>query len=259
MEGDDRAAAVKALRRGLDLGMTHVDTAEMYGNGRVEEIVADAIAGRRDEVFLATKVLPSNASYTGTKRACERSLARLKTDRIDLYMIHWPGSHPLEDTVRAFEELVREGKIRFFGVSNFDERELDDVVKIAGPDRVACNQVLYHLGERAIEHRILPACVRHRVPLVGYSPFGSGNFPSPTSARGKKLGELAAELGATPTQVCLAFLIREPLLFTIPKASNERHVEDNANAAGITLDAKAIARMEEIFPRGRDSGRLPTL
>src|SRR6201996_4343712 len=179
----DRRRAAAALRRGLDLGMTHIDTAEMYGDA--ELVVADAIAGRRDEVFLVSKVLPSNASRRGTITACERSLKRLKTDRLDCYLLHWRGSYPLSETVAAFEELVRAGKIRSWGVSNFDADDLDELLKAAGEGRIACNQVLYHLKERAIEYAVIPWCERHKVAVVAYSPFGHDDFPSLKSKAGQ--------------------------------------------------------------------------
>src|SRR5512140_3426967 len=161
--------AVATLRAGLDLGMTHVDTAEMYGT---EDTVAEAIEGRRDEVFLVSKVLPSNASRKGTVRACEESLQRLRTDRLDCYLLHWPGSHPLEETVAAFEELTAAGKIASWGVRNFDVDDLDELLDVAGEGKIACNQVLYHLQERAIEHAVIPWCGQHGVAVVAYSPFG---------------------------------------------------------------------------------------
>lgn len=259
MEGNDRAEAVRALRAGLDAGMTHVDTAEMYGAGRVESIVAEAIAGRRDEIFLVSKVLPSNASRKGTLAACEESLTRLKTDRLDLYLLHWPGSYPLADTIAAFEELVATGKIRFWGVSNFDDDELEEAARIAGPRRIACNQVLYHLEQRAIEHRVIPWCAKHEVAVVGYSPFGAGAFPAPSGAGGKVLEAIAKEHGATARQVALAFLLREPGLFTIPKAAKATKVIDNAGGAGIALTAEQIARIDATFPRGPASRGVPTL
>jgi len=215
MEGDARATAVTALHRALDLGLSHVDTAEMYGNGKVESIVGEAIAGRRDEVFLVSKVLPSNASYAGTLRACEASLRRLKTDRLDVYLLHWPGSHPLAETIRAFEELERAGKIRAWGVSNFDVPELDEALAIAGVGRIACNQVLHHLDERSIEHAVAPWCEAHGVAIVAYSPFGSGRFRD----RDGTLARIAKKHGATPRQVALAFLVRRPSMFAIPKAA----------------------------------------
>src|SRR5262245_43176899 len=177
IETDDRSSAVAALRRGLDLGMTHIDTAEMYGDGVVEEMVGEAIAGRREDVFLVSKVLPAHASRRGTVTACEASLARLRTDRLDCYLLHWRGRHPLEDTVAAFEQLRAQGKIRSWGVSNFDVRDLEETWTLAGGRRLACNQVLYHLQQRAIEHRVLPWCEEYGVAVVAYSPFGSGRFP----------------------------------------------------------------------------------
>lgn len=277
MERDDRRAAIAALRRGLDLGLTHVDTAEMYGDGEVEELVGEAIAGRRDEVFLASKVLPDNASRRGTVAACERSLARLRTDRLDLYLLHWPGRHPLADTVAAFEELAAAGKIRAWGVSNFDERELAAAVAIAGgapehgrrtqgtersqaPQRTpACNQVLYHLEERRIEHAVIPYCEEHGIAVVAYSPLGSGRFPRERGGRGRVLAEIAAAHGATPRQVALAFLLRHPSLFAIPKASRVEHVEENAAAADLTLSDDEARRIDEAFPRGRRRPGVPTL
>ena len=183
LEQAPRAAAVAALRRGLDLGMTHIDTAEMYGSGRAEAVVGEAIAGRRDEVFLVSKVLPHNASRRGTRAACEASLRRLGTDRLDCYLLHWPGSHPLEETIAAFEELQRDGKILSWGVSNFDVGDLEELLSVAAGSRSACNQVLYHLEERAIEHAVLPWCEEHGVAVVGYSPFGHGPLSRAEHAR----------------------------------------------------------------------------
>ncbi len=259
MERDDRAAAVEAIRRGLDAGMTHVDTAEMYGSGAVEELVAEAIAGRRDEVFLVSKVLPSNASFKGVLRSCDASLKRLGTDRLDCYLLHWPGDRPLEGTIAAFEQLVTDGKIRFYGVSNFDEDELEQAVAIAGPQRLACNQLLYHLGERTIEHGAIPASVRHEMAVVGYSPFGSGRFPDPASAGGRVLAEIAAAHDATPRQVALAFLVREPGTFVIPKTSSAAHAEENAKAGDLELTETKIRRIDAEFPRGRRRRGVPTL
>ncbi len=255
MERDDRAQAVAALRRGLDLGMTHIDTAELYGRDKVEELVALAIAGRRAEVFLVSKVMPSNASRQGTISACERSLRRLGTDHLDCYLLHWPSSHPLADTIAAFEQLVQEGKIRSYGVSNFDEGELEEAVLLAGTGHVACNQVLYHLGERAIEHYVLPACVKQGAAMVGYSPFGQGRFRSH-----KVLEEIAKARRATVRQVALAFLVRDPVMFAIPKAAQVAHVEDNAGAAALTLTKDEIQRIDAAFPSDRPRrGNVPTL
>lgn len=259
MEGDDRAEAIRALQEGLDLGMTHVDTAELYGYGEVEELVAEALEGRRQEVFLVSKVMPNNATYAGTLQACERSLERLRTDWLDCYLLHWPGPHPLEETVRAFERLREDGKIRSWGVSNFDVDDLEEALAIAGPGRMACNQVLYHLRERHIEHRVLPWCERHGVAVVGYSPFGSGDFPEPGSADGRVLAEVARAHGASPRQVALAFLVRGRSLFAIPKASHAAHTRDNAVAARLRLTAHDIARLEAAFPPGPLQRELPVV
>lgn len=258
LERGDRRAAVAALRKGLDLGMTHIDTAEMYGSGRAEEIVGEAIAGRRHDVFLVSKVLPQNASRRGTIAACEQSLARLKTDRLDCYLLHWRGNHPLADTIAAFAQLRRDGKILSWGVSNFDVADLDEALAIAGEGQIACNQVLYHLKERAIEHAVLPWCETHGVALVGYSPFGHDDFPTARSAGGRALAEIAAAHHATPRQVALAFLVRRPSLFTIPKASSAAHTDENAAAGKLRLSAADLTRMDEAFPRGRSRG-LPML
>src|ERR1700744_1374992 len=203
----DRKAAATALRRGIELGMTHIDTAEMYGDA--ELVIADAIAGKRDELFLVSKVLPSNASRRGTVTACERSLKRLKTDRLDCYLLHWRGSYPLSETVAAFEELKSAGKIRSWGVSNFDADDLQEILDVSGEGKIACNQVLYHLKERAIEHAVIPWCARHGVAVVAYSPFGHNDFPSASSTGGELLKKIAGQHKATPRQVALAFLIRE--------------------------------------------------
>jgi diketogulonate reductase-like aldo/keto reductase len=244
--------AVNALRRGLDLGMTHIDTAEMYGAGAAEKIVGEAIAGRRDEVFLVSKVLPSNASLRGTVAACEKTLARLGTDRLDCYLLHWRGSHPLEETIGAFEDLRTSGKILAWGVSNFDVDDLDEALKIAGAGHPVCNQVLYHLEERAIEHKVIPWCLEHGTAVVAYTPFGESSraYDSGTS-HGRVLREIAAAHGATARQVALAFLLRHPNLFVIPKANTVEHVEDNAAAAALRLTDAQTARIDAAFPRGR--------
>ncbi|WP_257461591.1 aldo/keto reductase [Archangium lipolyticum] len=259
MEGDDREGAIRSLQVGLDLGLTHVDTAELYGYGEVEELVAEAIAGRRDEVFLVSKVMPNNATYEGTLKACERSLRKLKTDRLDCYLLHWPGAHPLEETLRAFERLRTDGKIRAWGVSNFDVDDLEEVLELVGPGKLACNQVLYHLRERYIEHRVLPWCERHGVALVGYSPFGSGDFPGAESPDGRVLEEVARAHGATPRQVALKFLTRRAPLFAIPKASHEAHTRDNAAADGLRLTGEELARLEAAFPPGPVQRELPVV
>lgn len=258
MESDDRNEAIRALQRGLDLGLTHIDTAEMYGSGVVEELVSEVITGRRDEVFLATKVLPSNASYDGTIAACERSLRRLRTGHVDLYMLHWVGPHPLEETIRAFETLLEQGKIARYGVSNFDVPDLENALRIAGPGKLACNQVLYHLKERAIEHAVLPWCQKHGVPVVGYSPFGAGDFPESETPGHHALAVVANRHGVTARQVALRFLIRAAGVYTIPKAARVAHVEDNARALDLTLTGEDYERLELAFPLG-SSHALPFL
>lgn len=259
IELGDRREAVTALKRGLDLGLSHIDTAEMYGSGRSEEMVGEAIAGRREEVFLVSKVLPHNASRSGTIAACERSLKRLKTDRLDCYLLHWRGSHPLQETFAAFEALKRDGKILSWGVSNFDVDDLDEALAVTGPGMIACNQVLYHLGERAIEHAVIPWCEVNGVAVTAYSPFGQEDFPAVGSAGGKVLAEIAAARSATPRQVALAFLTRRPSVFAIPKASRTAHVEDNAGALGLVLSEAEIARIDLAFPRGARPRSLPML
>jgi diketogulonate reductase-like aldo/keto reductase len=259
IESKNRASAIAALRQGLDLGMNHIDTAEMYGSGAAEEIVGEAIAGRREEVFLVSKVLPENASRNGTIQACENSLARLRTDWLDCYLLHWRGSHPLEDTIAAFEQLQQAGKIRSWGVSNFDAPDLEEAWNIAGEGRLACNQVLYHLGERAIEHAIIPWCEKHSVAVVAYSPFGNGNFPGPRTPGGRVLQEIADKHGATPRQVALRFLLRWPALFTVPKASQSEHSRENAGAGDVRLDSLELSLIDETFPRGSRPRQLPML
>jgi diketogulonate reductase-like aldo/keto reductase len=257
LDRGDRGQAIAALQRGLDLGMSHIDTAEMYGDA--ELVIAEAIAGRRDEVFLVSKVLPSNASRRGTVTACERSLKRLNTDRLDCYLLHWPGSYPLEDTVAAFEELKRAGKIRSWGVSNFDVDDLDELLDVAGEGRIACNQVLYHLKQRAIEHAVLPWCERHGVAVVAYSPFGHDDFPTAGSAGGKVLQRIAEAHAATPRQVALAFLTRAPSLLAIPKAASAAHAAENAAAGALELAADELAELDKAFPRGTRPRSLPML
>jgi diketogulonate reductase-like aldo/keto reductase len=257
LDRGDRNKAIAALQRGIELGMTHVDTAEMYGDA--ELVIADAIAGRRDEVFLVSKVLPSNASRRGTITACERSLKRLKTDRLDCYLLHWRGSYPLSETVAAFDELVRAGKIKSWGVSNFDVDDLDELLEVSGEGKIACNQVLYHLNERAIEHAVTPWCAKHGVAVVAYSPFGHNDFPTAASAGGKLLQKIASEHKATPRQVALAFLARETPVFPIPKAASAEHAADNAAAGSLALSAAEISVLDAAFPRGPKPRSLPML
>jgi diketogulonate reductase-like aldo/keto reductase len=258
LETGDRAEAIRTLQRGIELGMTHIDTAEMYGSGRAEALTGEAIEGRRDQVFIVSKVLPSNASRKGTIAACERSLKQLKTDHLDCYLLHWPGSYPLEDTFAAFEELKAAGKIRSWGVSNFDENDLDEALAVAGKGKIACNQVLYHLRERAIEHTVIPWCEKNNVAVVAYSPFGQTASPAPNSPGGKMLGEIANAHNATPRQVALAFLTRNQSVLAIPKASKVAHAEENAGAGNLELSAKEIGLINTAFPLGRPRG-LPML
>lgn len=253
----DRRAAVSALRQGLDLGMTHIDTAEMYGDA--EGIVGEAIAGRRRDVFLVSKVLPGNASRRGTVKACERSLAKLRTDHLDGYLLHWrTGEHPLEDTIAAFQQLQHDGKIRSWGVSNFDEADLEDAWRIDGTG-LSCNQVLYHLQERGIEHAVLPWCERHGVAVVGYTPFGRWRFPGTQTAGGGVLQDIADAHCATTRQVVLAFLVRRRSLFAIPKAASPGHAAENAAAGDLRLTDADLTRIDRAFPRGPRPRELPML
>lgn len=256
----ERGAAVeeakRALRRGIELDMVHLDTAEMYGSGRAEEILGEAIRESgisRSELFIVSKVLPSNAAYEGTLRACERSLRRLGTDYLDCYLLHWRGSVPLSDTMRALEQLVDEGKIRALGVSNFDVEDLEEAQAALERHPIACNQVLYHLRERGIEHRVVPWCKERSIAVVAYTPFGRGPLPAQSTPGGQVLAEIARRHGVDVHAVILAFLTREPGVFTIPKASSVSHVEQNAKAGDLVLDAAEIERLEKSFPRPRSS------
>ena len=248
--------AVAALELGVDLWLTHVDTAEMYGNGAIEKLVARVIEHRRASVFLASKVLPGNASYEGTIAACERSLRRLGTDYIDLYMIHWPSRHPIGETMAAMERLVDEGKVRYIGVSNFDVDGLSEAERALSRYRIVANQVLYHLGDRRVENRLLPYCERQGITIVAYSPFGSGRFPSASSASGRVLASVAERHGKTPHQVALSFLIRNSRVVAIPKSARSEHVRENAGAADIRLSRRDIAALEGAFPRPRGDAPL---
>jgi diketogulonate reductase-like aldo/keto reductase len=260
IEASAAPRAIAALRRGLDLGLSHIDTAEMYGSGASESMIGDAIHGRRDEVFLVSKVLPGNASKRGTIAACEKSLARLRTDRLDCYLLHWPGSFPLQETIAAFETLVHQGKILSWGVSNFDVEDLEEVKAIAGPGHPACNQVLYHLQERAIEHAVLPWCRANRTAVVAYTPFGqSPQIFHGASRQAGALREVAAARNATPRQVALRFLLRNPEIFVIPKASDVSHVTENAGASTLELSGAEIARIDAAFPLGKAPRGLPMI
>jgi len=237
--------------------MSHIDTAEMYGDA--ELVIADAIAGRRDDIFLVSKVLPSNASRRGAITACERSLKRLKTDRLDCYLLHWRSLYPLAETVAAFEQLVSAGKIRRWGVSNFDVEDLDEMLAVTGRGKIACNQVLYHLQQRAIEHAVMPWCKQHGIAVVAYSPFGHDDFPSPQSKAGAVLQTIAEANGASPRQVALAFLTRDPEVLAIPKASSPAHAADNAAAGELMLGSDEITALDKAFPKGTRPRSLPML
>ena len=237
-----RKAEVGALRLGIELGIIHLDTAEMYADGGAEEVVAEAVAGQRDRVFIASKVLPANASYAGTIRACEQSLKRLKSGHIDLYLVHWwSGQHPIAETMKAMEELVGRGLVRFIGVSNFDVAQMKAAQAALTRERLACNQVLYHLRDRAVEKDVLPYCERNRIAVVGYTPLNKGGF-----LRGA-VADVAKRHGVTPRQVALNFLTRRPALFTIPKASRPEHVRENAAALGFTLTPEDLRAIDRAF------------
>lgn len=246
---------IEKMRAGIDLGLTHIDTAEMYG--KAEEYVGEAIRGHREKVFLVSKVMPSNASYEGTLRACDTSLKRLKTDYLDVYLLHWwSGTHPIAETMRAMEDMVDAGKIRFIGVSNFDVKQLRQTQRVLTRNKIVCNQVLYHLRSRGIERSLVPYCELQDIALVGYSPFGQGNFPSPGSKQGKVLAEIAEKHGKTARQVALRFLTRRKSLFTIPKASDPGHIRENAGATGWRLDDDDLKLIDGIFPPPLKNGPL---
>ena len=238
-----RGAEAAALRHGLDLGLTLIDTAEMYGEGGAEEVVAEAIRGRRDGVFVVSKVYPHNASARGTIAACERSLKRLGTDRIDLYLLHWRGAHPLAETVAAFERLQRDGKIRYWGVSNLDAAEMGELAAVPGGGACAANQVLYNPQRRGIEWDLLPWCRERGVPVMAYSPIEQGRLPT-----GGALGEIARAHGCSAFQVALAWVLAQPGVLAIPKAARPEHVAANARAAAIALSAAELAMIDRSFP-----------
>jgi diketogulonate reductase-like aldo/keto reductase len=257
MMGETRgrdAAEIAALRLGFDLGMTLVDTAEMYGNGRTEELVAKAIEGRRERLFLVSKVSPHNAGRKSAVAACERSLRRLRVEQLDLYLLHWRGSIPLADTVDAFERLVRDGKIARWGVSNFDTPDLAELFALPEGRRCVTNQVLYHLGERGIEWSLRPTMAAGRMPLMAYSPLGQGDL-----MKNRRLAAIASGLGATPAAVALAWLLRHPNAVVIPKSSDAAHVRANRAAAQLGLDAATMAALDAAFPSPASSSPLAML
>lgn len=246
--GERRGSAgqeADALRLGIDLGMTLIDTAEMYASGGAEQVVAQAIAGQRDKVFIVSKVLPSNASRAGTIAACERSLKRLGTGCIDLYLLHWQGGHALAETVAGFDALKAAGKIRYWGVSNFDAGDMAALVQVPGGAACASNQVLYHAGSRGIEFDLLPWCVAHKIPVMAYSPLGHDVrrlLGSPA------LRAVAARHEATPAQVAIAWTMRSGHVISIPKASDPAHVRENAAAAALTLTEADLADIDAAHP-----------
>lgn len=252
--GSDRAAEAAALRAGLDLGLTVIDTAEMYAEGGAEEVVRDAVAGRRDEVFVVSKVYPHNASRKGTPLACERSLKRLGTDRIDLYLLHWRGSVPLAETVEAFERLRDAGKIRHWGVSNLDPDDMRELLAVPDGRRCVTDQVLYHVGERGIEWDLLPACQKSGVTVMAYSPLGQGEvLDAPV------LAQIATARGVTPAAVALAWVLRQPGVLAIPKSADVARTRANAAAADLVLDPAEIAAIDRSFPPPRGPRSLAML
>ena len=236
------ADEVAALKLGIDLGIPLIDTAEMYGNGVAEEIVAEAIQGRRDGLFIVSKVLPYNASRRGTIDACERSLKRLKTDHIDLYLLHWRGSHPFAETIAAFEKLKQDGKIRHHGVSNFDRSDMEEWVR-SGGEAVGSNQILYNLSRRGPEWEVIPWCRQRNVSIMAYSPIEQGRMLGH-----KALAEVAARHGATPAQVALAWLLRQEGMVVIPKASRQEHVREDLGALDLKLTDADLADLDKAFP-----------
>jgi diketogulonate reductase-like aldo/keto reductase len=249
-----RDEEIESLRLGLDLGMTLVDTAEMYADGGAEAVVGRAIRGRRHEVFVVSKVLPHNASREGTIRAAERSLGHLGTEWIDLYLLHWPGRHPLEETFEAFELLEQQGKIRYFGVSNFDHHEMESAGRLTQGRKLVANQVLYNLERRAIERRIIPWCRRHEILVMAYSPLEQGRLD-----RGTTLREIAERHGATPAQIALVWTLRHDNVVAIPKAGRPEHVRENAAALAFTLTDEDLDELDRTYaPPSRDA-KLETL
>jgi diketogulonate reductase-like aldo/keto reductase len=245
MAGDRgrRAEEIATLRLGLDLGLTLIDTAEMYGEGAAEELIGEAIAGRRDETFLVSKVYPHNASRQGAIAACERSLKRLGTDRLDLYLLHWRGSIPLAETAEAFAALQKAGKVRHYGVSNFDAGDMEELWGVPGGPAVATNQVLYNLVRRNAEPELLPWCRRHRVPLMAYSPIEQSQL-----ARNAKLTEFAGRHGLTPTQAALAWLLAKDDVMVIPKTGRRDRLRENMAALERPLSAAQAAELDRLFP-----------
>ncbi|MBN2491890.1 MAG: aldo/keto reductase [Planctomycetes bacterium] len=253
-DAGQRAAEVAALRLGLDLGLTVIDTAEMYADGGAERVVGEAIAGRRDEVYLVSKVLPVNASCQGTRRACEQSLARLSTDRLDLYLLHWESEHPFAETLRAFEQLAQDGKILDWGVSNFDRAELEAAAALPGGDGMVANQVFYNLERRSAERKVLPWCREHGVVLMAYSPLAQGRLE-----RRPALVRVAERHGVSPEAIALAWVLRLPDAVALVKATNPDHVRTNAVALDLELTAEDLAALERDYPAPRGDVELESL
>lgn len=245
-----RDEEIAAIRLGLDLGMSLIDTAEIYGNGNSEKLIAEAIDKRRKEVFLVSKVMPENATFQGTIKACEGSLKRLKTDYLDLYLLHWRGSFPLKETFQAFNHLKKEGKILEYGVSNFDVSDLEDAKK-AGGNEIAINQVLYNLVHRGIEHQLLPWSQKHHIPIMAYSPIEQGKLLDHPVL--KKIG---GRHSATPSQIALAWILLKEGVMAIPKAGNPAHIKENHAALKIKLTSEDLADLDEAFPLPKDSTTL---
>ena len=249
-----RDAEIAALRLGLDLGMTLIDTAELYGDGEAERIVAEAIKGRRDDVFIVSKVLPQNASRAGTVAACERSLRRLNTDRIDLYLLHWRGRYKLKDTLAGFQSLVKDGLIKAWGVSNFDVGDMEELAALPGGTAVATNQVLYNLARRGIEADLLLWCRSRQIPIMAYSPVEQGRI-----LRDRALARVAERYRATPAQIALAWLLRQDDMMVIPKATSLNHVRENRAALDLELSKVDLAELDTAFPPPRGAQPLEML
>jgi diketogulonate reductase-like aldo/keto reductase len=258
LRGGTRDEAIRSLRAGIDLGMVHIDTAEMYGDGGAESLVGEAIEGLpREQLFLVSKVLPSNSSYDGTIKACHASMKRMRVEYLDCYLLHWRGSVPLSETMRALEQLVADGDIRSLGVSNFDVDDLREAQAVLKREKIACNQVLYHLGERTIEAHETAFCRDAGIAIVAYTPFGRGDWQDAPGA--KDLEQIAKAHGVTAHAVILSFLTRDDLTFAIPKAAKLTHVAGNAAAGEFRLTTEEITSIDRAFPARKRRGGLPSI